>query len=291
MVTRKTAEEIETLKHGGRLLAGVLAQVAGAVRPGVSAKALDTLAEKLIREAGGEPSFKGYNPYGAAIPYPAALCVSINDEVVHAIPTEDRILQDGDLVGLDIGMFWPQPATHLRQDFGGQASDKQQATRGVKSQELRVKGRLPMATDTAVTVGVGKISPMAEKLLRATRESLERGIAVVRAGAHVGDIGAAIQSHIEAHGFGVVRDLAGHGVGYKVHEDPFIPNYGEKGKGLVLQEGMVIAIEPMATEGTWRVTLDPNEWCYRTADGKLAAHFEHTVVVTKDGCEVVTKGS
>ena len=111
MVTRKTAEEIETLKHGGRLLAGVLAQVAGAVRPGVSAKALDTLAEKLIREAGGEPSFKGYNPYGAAIPYPAALCVSINDEVVHAIPTEDRILQDGDLVGLDIGMFWPQPAT------------------------------------------------------------------------------------------------------------------------------------------------------------------------------------
>jgi len=281
MVTRKTAEEIETLKHGGRLLAGVLAQVAGAVRPGVSAKALDTLAEKLIREAGGEPSFKGYNPYGAAIPYPAALCVSINDEVVHAIPTEDRILQDGDLVGLDIGMFWPQPAT----------SDKRQAIIGVKSQESRVKGMRPMATDTAVTVGVGKISPMAEKLLRATRESLERGIAVVRAGAHVGDIGAAIQSHIENHGFGVVRDLAGHGVGYKVHEDPFIPNYGEKGKGLVLQEGMVIAIEPMATEGTWRVTLDPNEWCYRTADGKLAAHFEHTVVVTKDGCEVVTKGS
>ncbi|MBI3627493.1 MAG: type I methionyl aminopeptidase [Candidatus Sungbacteria bacterium] len=264
----KSKAEIKTLGEGGRRLAEVLREVSQAVASGVSAGEIDRLAERLIRAAGGEPSFKGYNPYGAKTPYPASICVSVNDAVVHAIPPKTQIFQDGDVVSLDIGMWWP--GKELR----------------IKNKEL--SGVRPMATDMAITVGVGAISKTAEKLIRVTRESLDLGIKEVKAGATIGDIGAAIQAHIENHGFGVVRDLAGHGVGYKVHEDPFVPNFGERGKGLVLKEGMVIAIEPMATEGTWRVRLDPDEWTFRTADGKLAAHFEHTVVVTKDGHQVIT---
>lgn len=260
MITIKTKAEIETLKEGGARLGRILSQVAGSIQAGISTAELDSIAERLIREAGGEPSFKGYNPYGAKRPYPSALCVSVNDEVVHAIPAHDRILKEGDVVGLDIGMWWPKKKNGIR----------------------------PMATDCAVTVGVGKISSKAEKLIRVTKEALDLGIAAVRAGAQIGDISESIQGHIERHNFGVVRDLAGHGVGYKVHEDPFVPNYGTRGSGAVLKEGMVIAIEPMATEGTWRVVLDDDEWAFRTADGKLAAHFEHTVVVTRDGFHVAT---
>ncbi len=268
MITIKKPEELEILREGGRRLAGVLAEVAGAVKPGISTSFLNELAERLILASGGAPSFKGYNPYGAKAAYPAALCVSINDEVVHAIPKRDRILVEGDIVGLDIGMWWPGEKFKIK-------NEKLKMTRA-------------MATDTAVTVGVGKISPQAEKLIRATQESLVIGIREVRAGASIGDIGAAIQAHLEKNGFGVVRDLAGHGVGYAVHEDPFVPNFGERGKGLILKEGMVLAIEPMATEGAWQVTLDEDEWAYRTADGRLAAHFEHTVAVTAKGCEVLT---
>ncbi|MBI2054498.1 MAG: type I methionyl aminopeptidase [Candidatus Sungbacteria bacterium] len=268
MITIKTPEEIETLKRGGHILGRILSEIAESVRPGISTKDLDDLAERLILASGGEPSFKGYNPYGAKAAYPSALCVSVNDEVVHAIPHRKRILEEGDIVGLDIGMWWP---------------DRKSKIKNQKSKFWR-----PMATDTAVTVGVGKISKTAEKLIRVTKEALELGIKEVRAGAKIGDIGAAIQKHIEKYGFGVVRDLAGHGVGYKVHEDPFVPNYGTRGEGLVLKEGMVIAIEPMATEGTWKVILDKDEWCFRTADGKLAAHFEHTVAVTKNGAKVLT---
>lgn len=264
MITKKTDEEIETLSRGGLLLREILQKVALVVSPGVSAFELDRMAEKLIAEARGEPSFKGYNPYGAAFPYPTALCVSINDEVVHAIPKADRILKEGDIVSLDIGMWWPSR---------------------VYAKEVGVR---PMATDTAITVGVGKISAKAEKLIRITRESLDLGIKVVKDGVYTGDIGAAIQEHIEKHNFGVVRDLAGHGVGYKVHEDPYIPNYGEKGKGTRLEAGMVIAIEPMATEGACEVKIDEDEWAFRTKDGKLAAHFEHTVAIMKNGARVIT---
>ena len=145
-----------------------------------------------------------------------------------------------------------------------------------------------MATDMAVTLAIGNIPQNAAELIRVTRESLAVGIKTVKPGAHIGDVSAAIQVYIERHGFGVVRELAGHGVGYQVHEDPLVPNYGLRGEGIVLKEGMVIAIEPMATEGTWKVILDKDEWCFRTADGKLAAHFEHTVAVTKEGARVVT---
>ena len=265
MITIKKPEELETLREGGRRLAGVLSEIAEAVKPGVSTSFLNDLAERLILASGGEPSFKGYNPYGAKAAYPAALCVSINDEVVHAIPKHSRVLVEGDIVGLDIGMWWPGEKLKIKNE--------------------KLKMTRVMATDTAVTVGVGKISP---QLIRVTNESLAIGIQEVRAGAHIGDIGAAIQAHLEKNGLGVVRDLAGHGVGYAVHEDPFVPNFGKRGEGLVLKEGMVLAIEPMATEGVWKVTLDEDEWAYRTVDGKLAAHFEHTVIVGKNGAEVVT---
>jgi len=269
MITIKKPEEIETLREGGRRLASVLVEIAAAVKPGVSTSFLNRLAEQLIAEAGGEPSFKGYNPYGAKAAYPAALCVSINDEVVHAIPKHDRILAEGDIVGLDVGMWWPGEKLKIK-------NEKLKMTRA-------------MATDTAVTVCVGKISSQAEKLIRVTRESLTLGIKEICAGARIGDVGAAIQAHLEKNGFGVVRDLSGHGVGHAVHEDPFVPNFGRRGEGLQLKEGMVLAIEPMATEGTWEVTLDEDEWAYRTADGKLAAHFEHTIAVTSSGCVVLTK--
>lgn len=242
------------------MLAGILREVARRVRPGVSTKELDDLAERLIKKSGGIPSFKGYNPYGARSAFPATLCASINDEVVHGIPQKTRKLATGDIVSLDIGMFWPHGK----------------------------KGIRPMATDTAITLGVGKISLESQRLIRDTKESLRRGIAAVRAGATTGDVGAAIQAYLEPRGYGVVRDLAGHGVGYQVHEEPFVPNYGRPKEGAVLKEGMVIAIEPMATLGGWEVRLADDDWTFRTRDGSLAAHFEHTLVVTKTGSTIVT---
>lgn len=262
--TIKSKEEIEILKKGGKELARILREVIAAAEPGVTTKGLDDLAEHLIIEAGGEPSFKNYNPYGAKRAFPATLCVSINDEVVHGIPRKSRVLASGDIVGLDIGMRWPSEA---------------------KAKEA---GGRPMFTDTAVTVGIGTISKEAEKLIAATKQALMKGIAAARPGGRMGDIGAAIQEHIESLGFGVVRDLAGHGVGYRVHEDPFVPNFGTKGKGELLKEGMVLAIEPMATEGGWKVSLDKDEWTFRTADGTLSAHFEHTVVIEKNGAHIIT---
>lgn len=265
MITVKTREEIKILREGGRRLGRILAEVSSRAKPGVSALELDRLAESLIFSSGGAPSFKGYRIKETRSPFPASLCVSVNDEVVHAIPCEDKVLKEGDVVGLDIGMRWPASANASAGKPAG------------------------LFTDTAVTIGVGKISPEAKKLLRVTREALEIGIKAVRPGARVGDVSAAVQQHLEAHTFGVIRDLAGHGVGYKVHEEPLIPNYGEPGTGPELTEGMVIAIEPMATLGDWRLILAPDEWTFRTRDGSLAAHFEHSIVVTAEGAEVLTQ--
>ena len=254
--TIKTKKEIDIIREGGKKLATVLDTVVAAVRPGISTLELDARAERLIFESGGEPSFKGYRVKETHRPYPCTMCISINDEVVHAIPRKDAILKEGDVVGLDIGMKYP-------------------------------KGN-GFFTDMAVTVGVGKISRKAEKLIHATKESLDVAIAVVRSGITVGDIGYAVQNYLETRGYGVIRDLAGHGVGYTVHEDPLIPNFGKPGIGPKLIEGMVIAIEPMATLGTWKVVLAPDEWTFKTADGSLGAHFEHTMAVTKNGAEVLT---
>ena len=266
MVTIKNKEEIETLREGGKRLAEILKKVVGAVKSGVSAYDLDQLAQELIFSSGGEPAFKGYKIKGAKTPYPASLCVSVNDEVVHGIPRKDKIFKEGDVVGLDIGMKWPAQAT----------SDKQQATKS-------------LFTDMAITVGIGKISADAEKLIRVTREALDIGIQAVRPGARVGDISHAVQTHLKKYDLGIIRDLAGHGVGYELHEEPLIPNYGKPGTGSELKDGMVIAIEPMATLGDWRITLDDDEWTFRTTDGSLAAHFEHTVAVMEDGAEILTQ--
>ena len=249
----KTEQEIALMREGGKRLAGVMARLKETALPGVSTGTLDELAERLMREAGGDPVFQGYRIPGVETAYPASICTSINDEVVHGIPQKNRMLASGDIVGIDIGMRW----------------------RG-------------FVTDMAVTVGIGCIAPDALRLVTATREALDIGIAAVRPGAKIGDISHAVEQHLKKAGLGVIRDLAGHGVGHELHEEPLIPNFGHAGKGMELREGMAIAIEPMATLGGWRIALDDDEWTFRTADRSLAAHFEHTVAVTSDGYDVLT---
>lgn len=267
-ITIKTKEEIHLIGEGGKRLAVILNQVAAAARPGIATAELDELAEKLILQSGGRPSFKGYRIKGVSMPYPATICISINEEIVHGIPRKDRALKEGDIVGLDIGMWWPSYA---------KASDGNPAK--------------ALCTDMAVTVGIGKISKEAQRLIDATRESLAIGIAEVKPGATVGDVGYAIERFLKKNNLGIIRDLAGHGVGYELHEEPLIPNYGKAGTGAQLKEGMVIAIEPMATLGDWRVVLSSDHWTFKTIDNSLGAHFEHTMAVTKNGVEVLTRFS
>ena len=263
-ITVKTKEEIALIREGGKRLAAILNQVVIAAKPGIATAELDRIAENLIIQSGGIPSFKGYRIKGVSRSYPATMCISINEEVVHGIPRNNRILREGDIVGLDIGMWWPSP-------FPQNQSGK------------------PLCTDMAVTIGIGRISKEAQRLIDGTRKSLEIGIAQVRQGATVGDIGNAIELFLKKNNFGIIRDLAGHGVGYELHEEPLIPNYGKAGKGAELKEGMVIAIEPMATLGDWRVVLADDQWTFKTIDNSLGAHFEHTMAVTKDGADILTK--
>lgn len=254
MVILKTEEEIAIMAEGGRKLAKILRAIVKKVKPGVTTKELEDLANKLIKEEGGEPSFKGYGNHLAADPYDSALCVSINDEVVHASPLRGKVIKTGDLVSIDIGF---------------------------KYQNYH--------TDMAVSVGVGKISPEAKKLLKVTKQALDRAIREIKPGVTLGDIGYIVQSFVEKNGFSVVRQLAGHGIGKEVHEDPQILNYGQPGKGLAIKEGMTLAIEPMVNAGGWEVVTLNDGWAVATADGSLSAHFEHTIAVTKNGCEVLTK--
>lgn len=257
MITIKTPEEIAILREGGKRLAEILERVKERVAPGVTTKELDRLAESLIFSAGGEPAFKGYRLSGNAKgvpPYPAVLCTSINDEVVHGIPGS-HILKEGDIIGLDIGMVYKD-----------------------------------LITDMAATIGVGKIDARKQRLIDVTRKALVIGIAQVREGAFVHDIGAAIQLFVEGEGFKLIsRELGGHGVGYALHEEPLISNWHEHGgRKIELKAGVALAIEPMVA-GTSRIKLDLDGWTYRTTDGSAAAHFEHTVVVTKTGVEILTK--
>lgn len=251
----KTEKEIEILRECGKRLAHVLDDLEKAVRPGVSTKELDMLAEKLIRATGDTPAFLGYQPYGADFPYPGTLCVSVNDEIVHGIGKDDHILKEGDIIGLDLGLI-----------HNG------------------------LITDSARTVAAGKISPAAQKLLDTTKQALEVGINAAKAGAHSGDIGYAIENFVKPYKYGIVRELGGHGVGRQVHEEPYIPNYGtKKGVGAKLKPGMVIAIEPMLNIGKRGIVLAKDGYTYHTADRSLSAHFEHTVLITKDGPEILTK--
>lgn len=248
--------DLQTLRECGERLAAITEKLVSQVKPGISTLHLDGLAEALILSSGGVPVFKGYRTDRSEPPFPASICTSVNDEVVHAIPRADRILADGDILGIDIGMRYPRA--------GG------------------------LITDMAVTVPVGNISREAKRLIHAAREALMRGIDVLTAGVSMGDLGATIQRAIEAQGFGVVRDLVGHGVGRRLHEDPYVPNYGKRGDGMVISAGMVLALEPMATAGSPEVRRDPDGWTWRTRDGSLAAHFEHTVLVTASGAIILT---
>jgi len=246
--------DIDNLRMAGKILADVLKEVATLVAPGVTAAELDLAAERMIKERGGVPAFLNYKPSGAAYPFPAVLCVSINDEVVHGIPTEDKVVKDGDLVMLDLGV-----------SYNG------------------------FFADAALTVPVGAVDVEGMKLLNAAREALAEALKVVKAGAHVGDIGAAIERVAQKYNFTIAKDLGGHSIGKVPHEKPYIPNEGEAGTGEVLKEGLVIAIEPIFCEGKPHITLAEDEWTYHTRDGLRSTEFEQTVIVTKDGCEVLTQ--
>ncbi len=246
MIVCKSPREIEQMRHANMLVAEVLAELASMVKPGITTGELDAAAERLVRVAGAEPAFKGYRGY------PATLCASVNDEVVHGIPG-DRALSEGDIISLDMGV-------KLDGFYG----------------------------DSAVTVPVVSVSDEVQRLLSVTQESLQKGIAQVRLGGRVSDIGHAIQEHVEAAGFSVVREFVGHGIGAQLHEEPQIANYGEPGRGPRLAEGMVLAIEPMVNMGKPAVKVLRDGWTAVTRDGSLSAHFEHTVAVTKDGPLVLT---
>jgi methionyl aminopeptidase len=250
----KTDEEIIILREGGKRLARILRTVGEAVRPGINTKDLNALAQKLIEEGGDVPSLVGYQPRFAKRPYPAALCVSINDEVVHGIPNEnEQILKEGDIVGLDLVL------THKN-----------------------------LLVDAAITVPVGKIDEAGARLIRATKVALDAAISAARAENRIGDISHAIEETAVSSGFAPVYELGGHGVGYAVHEEPMVPNVGERGKGHKLLKNMVLAIEPILSEGEPDVELEKDGYTYKTVDGKRSAHFEHTIVITDGSAEVLT---
>lgn len=275
MVYLKTPEEIRIIKEGGHRLALILAQLARETKPGVSTAYLEDRANELIVVAGGASAFKDY-PMGDGLFFPTTLCVSINNEVVHGTATPNRTIKSGDLVDLDIGMEWPvTPA--LQREFR------------VPLNKLSKHGGF--FTDTCLTVGVGSISAAAKKLLRVTRECLDLGVAAAGPGKTLNDIARPIEAHAEKYGFGVVRDLVGHGVGYQAHEKPDVFNFTiseRSAENIVLKPGMVIAIEPMINAGDWRISVADNGYTILTADGSLSAHFEHTIVITESGHEILT---
>jgi methionyl aminopeptidase len=246
VITIKSVREIEIMRRGGKITASTLSMLLRTARAGMTTADLDRLAEASIRAQGGEPTFKGYNGF------PASICTSVNDVVVHGIPA-DRVLKDGDLLSIDIGTT-----------FEGYVSD------------------------SAATLAIGNVSEAAKRLMRVTQECLMLGIAQMQRGHRLHDIGHAVQSYAERHGYGVVRALVGHGIGQKMHEDPQVPNYGRAGSGVVLRPGLCLAIEPMITEGTYEVQMLDDGWTVVSADGKLAAHFEHTVALTEDGPRILT---
>ncbi len=247
MVTLKSDREIELMREAGRITAQILDEMCRAASPGVSTWDLDQIAERRCKELGVIPAFKGYSGF------PACVCISVNDEVVHGIPSKKRVLKDGDIVGLDFGV--------IKDGWHG---------------------------DTARSIPIGRIDPKTEKLLTVTRESLMRGIAEAKPGNRVFDIGYAIQNYVEGFGFSVVREFVGHGIGRALHEDPQVPNYGPKGKGMVLKAGMVIAIEPMINAGKPDVKVLQDGWTAVTLDKSLSAHFEHTIAITENGPRILT---
>lgn len=258
----KTDSEIKQIKVGGQIIGRILSRLAKMCKPGVSTHEIDLAAEKMIVEAGGRPSFKGYRTRNSDPPFPCTICASLNHELVHGQAKKDVFLNEGDIFSIDIGMEWPY-----------------------------TKGKKGFYTDTAITVPVGKISEKTIELLRVTRESLEVGIKAVKPGNSVADVGRAIEQYVKSQGkYGIIRDLVGHGVGYAVHEDPRIPNYYDRSlEQSKLKAGMVIAIEPMISIGHYDVRTSEDGWTIEMSDGSLCAHFEHTVIITKNGSVVATR--
>lgn len=246
MITIKTQEEIKIMAEGGKILAKIIKELEKKVKPGITTKELDRVAETLIFKSGETPSFKGYEGF------PATLCASINEELVHAVPSQ-RKLKEGDVLSLDLGMKY----------------------QGYHS-------------DMAITLPVGKISPEAQRLIRVTKKALKRGIKKARPGNTFGDIGNTIQRYVESQGFNVVRDLCGHGIGRELHEEPKILNYGKRHSGPEIKEGMTFCLEPMVIVGDWKLKKSNDGHGFETADGSLSCHFEHMVVVTKNGVKVLT---
>jgi len=243
----KSEKQIELMKEACRLIAITHHELSKVLKPGISTLDIDRIGEEIIRDFGCVPNFKNYNGY------PASICVSVNDEVVHGIPTAKRILVEGDIVSLDAGLIY----------------------KGYHS-------------DAARTWGIGEISPSARQLIDVTKQSFFEGIKCVKEGNHLYEISRTIQDYVESNGFSVVRDLVGHGIGTRLHEDPQIPNFRQKGRGIKLQAGMTLAIEPMVNEGAYDVKWLEDDWTVVTCDGSLSAHYENTVLVTKDGCEILT---
>ncbi len=248
----KTEDEIELMRQANQLVGKTLDELAKYIKPGVTTLQLDKIADEFIRDNGAIPTFKGFpNPYGG--PFPASICTSVNEIVVHGVPNEETVLKDGDIISIDCGT--------LLNGFCG---------------------------DSCYTFCVGEVSQEVKELLRITKESLYKGIEQATAGHHLGDISSAVQEHCEAHGYGVVRELTGHGIGHEMHEDPAVPNYGRRGNGVMLKASMCIAIEPMITMGGREIVLMPDRWSIRTKDGKPAAHFEHTIAVRKGKAEILS---
>ena len=248
----KTEDEIELMRQANQLVGKTLGELANHIKPGVTTLQLDQIAEEFIRDHGAVPTFKGFpNPYGG--PFPASICTSVNDVVVHGVPNKDTVLKEGDVISIDCGT--------LLNGFCG---------------------------DSCYTYCVGEVSDELKELLKTTKESLYRGIENAVHGRHLGDISSAVQDCCEAHGYGIVRELTGHGIGHEMHEDPQVPNYGRRGNGIMLKANMCIAIEPMVTMGKRDIWLDQDRWSVRTRDGKPAAHFEHTVAVRKGKAEILS---
>ncbi|HIQ99384.1 MAG TPA: type I methionyl aminopeptidase [Candidatus Scybalocola faecavium] len=246
-VSIKSPKQIELMREAGRLLALVHKELHKALKPGMSTWDIDRLGETMIRDFGCVPNFKNYNGY------PASICVSVNDEVVHGIPSKKHIIREGDIVSLDGGLIYQG-----------------------------------MHSDAARTWGVGEVSPQAARLMEVTKQSFFEGIKLAKEGNHLHEISAAIQDYVEAHGYSVVRDLVGHGIGTHLHEDPQIPNFRQRGRGIRLQAGMTLAIEPMVNAGRYDVAWLDDDWTVVTEDGSLSAHYENTILITKDGCEILT---
>ncbi|MCR5365968.1 MAG: type I methionyl aminopeptidase [Prevotella sp.] len=248
----KTEDEMTLMRRANQLVGQTLGELARHIKPGITTLQLDKIAEAFIRDHGATPTFKGFpNPYGG--PFPASICTSVNDVVVHGVPDDKTILRDGDIISIDCGT--------LLDGFCG---------------------------DSCYTFCVGEVSEEVKGLLRTTKESLYKGIAQAVAGRHIGDISSAVQEHCEAQGYGVVRELTGHGIGRQMHEDPPVPNFGRRGNGTMLKASMCIAIEPMITMGKRDIWLDQDRWSIRTQDGKPAAHFEHTIAVRRGQAEILS---